>query len=160
MSDNGRFYEAIESGSDSPHQKYSEEGGEFFNSIACPIRFRFDREFFSEGNDGGGDGEGGCCGLADEIAGDGAEGHCEEHRDQAHRRADDAEDRLRLEFLKRLKRVRVDWRDCSNERRGDDDEAERTLDNSDALKEGGEKESRYDDGDEEKNCSRGKYAAH
>ena len=99
MSDNGRFYEAIESGSDSPHQKYSEEGGELFNSIACPIRFRFDREFFSEGNDGGGDGEGGCCGLSDEVAGDGAEGHCEEHRDQAHRRADYAKERLRLEFF-------------------------------------------------------------
>ena len=102
MSDNGRFYEAIESGSDSPHQKYSEEGGELFNSIACPIRFRFDREFFSEGNDRGGDTEGRGCGLTDEVSGDGAEGHGEEHGDEAHRRADDAEDRLRFEFLERL----------------------------------------------------------
>ena len=98
--------------------------------------------------------------MADEVAGDGAEGHCDKHRYAAHRCADDAEDRLRLELLERLERVGVDWRDGADERGRDDDEAERAFDNSDTLKEGGEKESRDDDSDEEKNCSRGKYAAH
>ena len=110
--------------------------------------------------DGGGDGECGRRGLTYEVAGDGAEGHCEEHCYQAHGCTNDAKERLCLELLERLERVRVDWRDCSNERRGDDDKTERALDDADALKEGGEKDARGDDRDEEENCGRGKYAAH
>lgn len=98
--------------------------------------------------------------MADEVAGDGAEGHREKHCYQAHGRANDAKERLCLELLERLERVRVDWRDCSNERRGDDDKAERAFDDADALEKGGEKESRDDDSDEEEDRRRGKYAAH
>ena len=98
--------------------------------------------------------------MANEVAGDGAEGHCEEHRDEAHRRADDTEDRLRLELLERLERVGVDWRDGRDERRGYDDKTKRALDNPNALEKCREKDARGDDRDEEENCSRGKYAAH
>lgn len=92
LAENRRFDEVRESSGKRPDSQQDEDGRKTPDDFAVPVGFGGNGQLLAQGNDRADDAEGGRGGLADEIAGEGAERHRDEHCQEPHRCADERDE--------------------------------------------------------------------
>lgn len=155
-----RFDKAREPADDAAYGENEKECRKALDDSLFPIGFGGNGQLFPEAEYRRNDVERRCRRRTDEIAGEGAEGHYGEHRQEPDRRANHADECVATEFLQGLKGVGENGAYDADERRNDDECAKGILDNAYPFKKERQNDPRDDDRNKEKDCRCDEYAAH